>query len=261
MRTSVGGSCRAIVVALCLGLAGTALAPVARAADVRRLEAVGVVPLKSHQRGSAGALDEAIQAALREAVSRVARGFLMEAEPDGEEDVDVEQVLGQRMVPYTSRFRILDDQGERPAMFADDPGVDREYVVVVEVHVDADRVEQRLIEAGLLQRSPAAGGGTRVALEVRGLREYAAYEALRRLLTEELGARSALPRGFEPGVAILEVELADARSDATDLAEWLVGQDAPGLRVRPVEVDRTRLVVSVEWTAPAGEPAPVSTWR
>ena len=94
--------------------------PEARAEDVRRLEAVGVVPLKPTQRGSVGALDEAIQAALREAVSRVARSFLMDVEPAGEDEVDLDEVLGKRMVPYTSRFRIVDDQGERPAMFAED---------------------------------------------------------------------------------------------------------------------------------------------
>lgn len=219
-------------------------------AEVRRVEAVGVVPLKQGQRGSVDALDQAIQAALLEAVSRVARDFLMEADPGEEEELDLEQVLGKRMVPYTTRFRILADQGERPAMFAEQPGVTSEYVVEVEVFVDADRVEQRLVEAGLLQVDPGEGLVSHVELELRDLSGYGAYEAVRSLLVERLGARQALPRSFEAGTALLDVQLEGSTADATSLAEKLVELSTPELTLRPIEVDRERVAVSVVWSPP-----------
>ncbi len=238
-----GAALLVAAITLGLGLAGESLA------EIRRVEAVGVVPLTPGQQGSVDALDEAVQAALREAVSRVARDFLMEAEP-GEEEVDLQEVLGKRMVPFTARFRILDDQGERPAMFADDPGVTSEYVVEVEVFVDADRVQQRLVEAGLVAPDPGMGAVSRIELELRGLSGYGAYQAVRTLLTEQLGARQALPRSFEQGVAVLDVELLGRDADATSLAEQLLEHGTPGLTIRPLELDRRRLVVTVDWSPP-----------
>ena len=159
MKRAVG---LAAVIAFGLGVASGSFA------EIRRVEAVGVVPLMPNRQASVDALDQAVQAALREAVSRVARDFLMEAEPGEGEEVELEEVLGKRMVPYTARFRILDDQGERPALFAEDPRVTSEYVVEVEVFVDAERVQQRLVEAGLLVPDPGVGAVSRIELELRG---------------------------------------------------------------------------------------------
>lgn len=219
-------------------------------AEIQRVEAVGVVPLKESQRGSVDILDQAVQAALHEAVSRVARDFLLEV--DLGEAESLEEVLGRRMVPYTARFRILDDQGERPALFAEDPTVTSEYVVEVEVFVDADRVEQRLVEAGLLEPDPVGVPVSRVELELRGLSGYPAYEAVRLLLTEELGVRQALPRSFEGGVAVLEVELEGNGGDASSLAEQLLERSSRELNVQPLELAEGRLVVQVEWV-PQGD--------
>jgi len=223
-------------------------------AEIRRVEAVGVVPMKPSERGAVDILDQAVQAALHEAVSRVARDFLLEVEPGEVENL--EQVLGRHMVPYTARFRILGDQGERPALFADDPTVTSEYVVEVEVFVDAERVQQRLVEAGLLEPDPVGVPASRIELELRGLSGYRAYEAVLQLLTDHVGARQALPRSFQGGIAVLEVELAGDRDDARDLAEQLVELSSRELDVRPVEMAERRLVVQVEWAPQAeGEPA------
>jgi hypothetical protein len=221
-------------------------------AEVRRLEAVGTVPLKAGGQAGIGALEGAIQAALQEAVLRVARSFLEEADLPDEEasETDVKEVLGNRMVPYTARFRILDDQGERPAMFAEDPEVVSEYVVVVEVFVDADRVEQRLLEAGLLEQAPDAGAISRLVLEVRGVDAYGAYQAVRVLLTERVGALSAVPRGFDRGVAVFNVQLPGSDVEASDLAEQMAALGPPELSVRPLEIDERRAVVAIQWTPP-----------
>jgi hypothetical protein len=256
---------------LAVGLAAAALAAVAflgplgaapAAAEVRRVEAVGAVPIKAGSRR--GAVDDAIQAGLREAVSRVARSFLDEVEmPVGEdgEEVDVEVLLGKRMVPYTTRFRILEDKGERPAMFAEKAGVTTEYVVVVEVFVDADRVEQRLIEAGALQSDPGAGEVTRIELEVHGLEDYGAYRAVLALLTERAGAQAAVPRRFEHGVAVIEVELAGSSTEVADLTEQLVALGPPELAFRPVELDDERAVLDVVWTPPEEGTEPANRGR
>jgi hypothetical protein len=222
-------------------------------AEIRRVEAVGVVPLIQSGPGSVDVLDQAVQAALREAVSRVARDFLMEAEPGEGEGEDLAAVLGKRMVPYTARFRILDDQGERPALFAEDPRVTSEYVVEVEVFVDAERVQQRLVEAGLLEPDPGRDAVSRIELEMRGLSGYGAYEAMRVLLTEQLGARQALAQSFEQGIAVLEVEIEGWNVDADSLAEQLLDRSTPELAIRPLELDQGRLVVWVDWSPAAGD--------
>ena len=222
-------------------------------AEIQRVEAVGVVPLKPSEQGAVDIVDQAVQAALHEAVSRVARDFLLEVEP-GEAD-SLEEVLGRRMVPYTARFRILADQGERPALFADDPTVTSEYVVEVEVFVDADRVQQQLVEAGLLEPDPVGLSVSRIELELRGLSGYQAYEAVRLLLTEQVGARQALPRSFQGGIAVLEVELEGDEDDTSYLAEQLLELSNRELSVRPVEVAEGHLVVEVDW-APQAEGKP-----
>ncbi len=251
------------------------------AAEVRRLEAVGAVPVKPNRTGSASILDEAIQAALREAVSRVARTFLMDAEPaegeDGEieEEPSLEEVLGVKMVPYTTRFRITDDQGERPALFAEDPEVSTEYVVLVEVYVDADRVQERLIEAGLLRADVGLVPSHTLQLEVRGLDHYSAYEAMRALIAGPGGARSVAPIGFASGVAVFRVELVTAppprrparAADYPTREHWSEVEDAvdrggaellrrlmrsgpPELVIRPLEVASDEIVVAAHWTPP-----------
>ncbi len=238
--------------ALLLAGLATLLVAGTAGAEVRRIEAVGVVPLRAGS-GTAGAVDAAIQAALEEAVTRVARSFLMDVEPaeSGEaQEPDLEKVLGDRMVPYTTRFKVLDDKGLRPAMFADAPRVKSEYVVVVEVFVDADRVQQRLIDAGLLRRDPLADAVDRVTLEVRGLDAYGAYAAVRALIVERCGARTAVPLQFDRGVAVLAVDLPLDAGGAGPLVDQLVALGPPQLRVRPLEVEEGRAVVSVEWTSP-----------
>ena len=152
-------------------------------------------------------------------------------------------------------------------MFAEDPKVTSEYVVVVDVHVDADRVEERLLESGLLRHKEGASATSKVTLEVRGLSDYRAYEAIRALLTEDMGARAAMPRGFKLGVALIDLELVGAAnsahaSRAEEVAAWLVDQQSPELQFQALEVGDDRLVVTVDWTEPAADdPAPVGAWR
>jgi len=260
-------------------------------AEVRHLEVVGAVSLDSKTRQSGLPKDKAISEALWEGVSRVAAGLLEEnalpegedggaagARPDGGnggapggaagsgEDADNEplrEALGADMVPYTRSFRILEDQGERPALFNDEDGVATEYVVVVEVQVDVDRVRERLRSAGLLRERGEAGETTRIQLELQGLSAYAGYEEFVELLkAEAVGVASVEPSEFERGRILLAVR---AEWGAQDLSERLRRAAPPHMGLTVVSVAgsgaiygvlgargtrQESLVLSVDWRPP-----------
>lgn len=248
--------------ALCAVLLQAGLAEPASARDVLRLEAVGAVAIRPGKRAAVGPKEAAIQAALREAVSRVAVDFMMDADPDripaqtggaipdgsqAQQIAELMRVLGSDMVRYTTSFRILEDRGERPALIADDPDAATEYVVIVEVHVDADQIEKQLVDKGLLaRRAPQAAPG-RVRLEVLGLSHYAAYEALEAVLIGDLGARSVAPTLLEPGRSVLEVE---TELVPGELLHRLLALPTPNLQFSALSSKRGSIRVSVLWTPP-----------
>lgn len=235
------------------------------AADLRLLEVVGAVPLDDETRQAGIPKDRAIDEALWEGVSRVADDLLVDSivpEPEGGGD-PIRAALGRDMVPYTRSFRIVDDQGERPALFTEHPDAATEYVVVVEVQVEAERVRERLVAAGLLedeQRSATTG----IELEVRDLSQYGGYAELATLLVSApVGAASASPLELERGRAVLLVE---AEWGVEELLERLLAAAPAGMRITPIEVQNgresgagwafsdaepSRLVISVRWTPPS----------
>jgi hypothetical protein len=240
------------------------LSGVARAADIRTIEAVGSVPIREGQRGATGPKEAAIDAALREAVSRVARDFLIDADPDsrptlrpagqaGGEDPELaalRPVLGRKMVRYTKSFRILEDRGVRPALFGDSSGAATEYVVIVEVSVDAGKVEKRLVERGLLAgRGELAAAGI-VQLEVLGLYQYAGLEQLRGLLLEDLGARSVAPLEFERGRGLLAVE---TELPPAELLHRLLARSPENMEFSPLGAVPGSIRLRVSWQ-PLPEP-------
>ena len=136
----------------------------------------------------------------------------LEAEREAErlaEEAETQRLrdaLGRETVPYTKSFRIVEDQGERPALFTSDPDVATEYVLLMEVQVEVDRVRVRLEEMGLLtplERSELTG----IRLEIRGLTHYGGYQALVGLLQGEVvAAEAVVPRNFAPGRVVVTVE-------------------------------------------------------
>ncbi|MCG8591106.1 MAG: hypothetical protein MJE66_17580 [Proteobacteria bacterium] len=231
------------------------------AGEVRRLEAVGAVGLRGDGSPTGPPRDAAIQAALREAVTRVATEFLIDVVPDenpdaeGDEEPTLEDVLGEDMVPYTTRFRILDDRGVRTALFSDEPGVSEEYVVVVEVAVDVSRVQTRLVEAGLIEGPETET--VRVPLQVEGVELFGAYQALRDLLLGPVGARGVVPVEWERGRVALEVET-DQASEI--LLARMLRASSDELDIQALAADEGPLRVRVRWTPPPPEePSPVGT--
>jgi hypothetical protein len=256
--------------ALVLGLA--MLANLA-SAEVQRFESVGAVPIDLDARETIAPRDAAIDRAILGAVERVANE-LLEAEKErqrilastlppqpettdspldpnaGEKPVavdapDIEALLGKKMALYASRYRVLEDRGEGPAIFTSDPDATTEYVVVVEVFVDAARVRRQLIKDGLL---PVGGPGVaagRIRIEVEGLAAYPGYVALRELLQEEYGAITVVPVEMEKGRTVFEVESPD---EPQALLEKLLGHDRPGIEIVPLVPEDSDLRLAVHWT-------------
>jgi hypothetical protein len=254
-----GGS----VVALAGLVALLAFAAPPAGAELRQLEVVGAVPLDEESRKRGIPKDRAIEAALWEGVSRVAAELLVDSDAIASEGSakSIEKALGRDVVSYTKSFRIVEDQGERPALFTEHPDAATEYVVVVELEVDTDRVREALVAAGLLAEAGAAALKG-IELDVRGLTDYAGYLALVALVqSDRVGAAAVDPREYERGRALLRVE---AEWGASELLERLLAAAPPQLRITPVEVDedrgtddvwaqapgRSTLVVEVEWTPP-----------
>ena len=226
---------------------------IAQSAELRKLEAVGAVPIDPRARGGIAPRDVAIQRALKEAVSRVAREFLLDAEDAEVSPATLDEVLGEDMVQYTASFRIREDRGERPALFSEDADITTEYLVVMEVEVDAERVEGRLVEAGLLARRGSTRGLARMRIEADGVDVYAAYEALRDALRSDVAVKRVVPREFGAGVATLDVEY---DGESAPILERLLRRPPPGLEVRSQPSEPGLLRLSLDWTPPpAVEPA------
>jgi len=180
--------------------------------------------------------------------------------PSRDEAALLRSALGTDMLPYTRSYRILEDQGELPVLFEDQPGVETEYVVVVEVIVDVKRVEAALNEAGLVVAAAEVGGGrATLTLELIGLGRFAALEAVLEALRGPLGATRVQPSEFERERQLLLVE---GPFDLAGLARRLSTFEHPRLVLEPVGFDRERdrLRVLARWfpddTASEESPAP-----
>ncbi|GEM_PF-1841292 len=165
--------------------------------------------------------------------------------PSDDEVALLSTVLGKDMLPYTRGFRIVEDQGELPVLFDDAPGVDTEYVVVVEVVVDVGRVEAALEEAGLVVATGAAPEEA-LTLELVGLARYEALERVLAALRGPLGATRVSTLEFERERQLLAVE---GPFDAEVLATLLADFSDPQLVLEPIALDPIygRLRVLARW--------------
>jgi hypothetical protein len=238
----------------CLLLATLAVALLAPRAEARTIESVGAVGVQEGDRRDPK--DRAVQAALREAVWRVAEELLVdailiedpEASGDDPEEPDLARILGSDMVDYTVRFKILEDRGLGPALFVEEPGIATEYVVVAEVEVEVERVRERLTEVGLLEPESFDRQVGTVELEVEGLSVYPALLDLQTLLVERLGARTAVPVRLERGRAVLSVGTPLAGPDLVTRLERSAPQN---LSIVPLGATPGQARIAVRWAPPA----------
>jgi hypothetical protein len=243
-------------------------------AEIRRLEAVGTVPVQPGIQKSA-LRDAARDAGLAEAVRRVARDQLDPARSaellarapapaagakragDSEARLDavLDEALGTRALDYLSRFRILEDRGPRAALFSDAAGAESEYVVIVEALVDSDRVRARLERRGLPLIAEVPVEARRLTLELVDLDDYRTFADLERVLAERLQLAAVTPVEMQRGRAVLEVP---SRRDAAGLALQLRELAEPGLAIEVVRAEADRLVLRVRRSAAAQAPSPAS---
>jgi hypothetical protein len=247
----------------------------AESRDVRRVEAVGVFAIDPELPSIEAPRDAAVRSAVQEAVQRTARALLPAdfrppvtaeatpdaaaptagAEPDPQEQVEaaaalaawLDRVLGDPF-DYATRFRILKDRGVRPALLTGRSDVTSEYVVDVEVFVDAGRVNERLRAQGALE-APAGGNAiyhTRVILE--GADSFAGYDAVRRALRDGPGVQSALPSEFAKGQIVIEVT---ADREASAVLDDLLGDAPAGLQLVPLESSSESITLLVHFTKSA----------
>jgi hypothetical protein len=222
------------------------------AGEVRRVEAVGAVALDPLAVDAPIPRDAAMQAGLSEAVRQVAMALLGGLEPIPDEDPTTDVVenilagaLGDDPFVYVNGYRIVEDRGERPALFVPDPDAETEYVVVVEAQVSVDRVRKRLLERGLLEDAPT-GQAERIALRVTvdGLESHGAYLEVLDALMKEGGARTARPIEASSGRVVFDVK---ADHGGPQLLAGLIRARRPGLRITPLLSQDHQLAFRVEW--------------
>lgn len=222
----------------------------AQAADLRRVESVGAVGLAPDGRWTTPPRDAARDRALADAVRRVALSLLPALDPETSEEA-LTPVLGADPAVYATRYRILEDRGERPALLVTDPDVEREYVVVVEVFVDAERVRAQLAQAGLLDGASGDSRSARLQVVVLG-DGYPAYAAARDALRGQAGVQSVTPRTIERGRAVFEVV---ADRPGVELLDALLADPDPEVSLEPVEAGEDGFVLRVETPEPPPQPA------
>lgn len=174
--------------------------------------------------------------------------------PSEDQAALLRSALGEDMLPYTRSYRILEDQGERPVLFDDEPGIETEYVVVMEVIVDVDRVGRALEDAGLVVTADAQNEQVDLTLELVGLSRYPALEQVLEALRGPLGATRVVTLEFERGRQVIAVE---GPFDAEGLAARISDLGNAQLVLEPVALDPVfrRIRVQARWFPPADGPA------
>ncbi|MCP4908413.1 MAG: hypothetical protein GY910_25845 [bacterium] len=175
--------------------------------------------------------------------------------PTEDEVAILESALGKDMLPYMRSYRILEDQGELPVLFADAPGIETEYVIVVEVVVDVARVSSALERAGLVTALDPETPDEALILEVVGLARYEALEAVLAALRGQLGATRVQTLVFERERQILAVE---GPFGEESLSSWLARYRNPQLILEPLGVDPRsgRIRVMGRWFSESAESGP-----
>lgn len=271
MRPAGQGRLRARALALA-AFAAVGLLASAPQAEPQRVEVVGAYPIRDAQRGKINPRDEAIQKALWEGVSRVALELVGEGgdgegagagagstsstpgKPRPDPAERFRKVFGRQILPYTRSFRIVEDRGERPVLFAEEPGVRSEYLVVVEVLVDVDRVRGELTRAGLLESAGTPTASRTVWIELEGLERYAGYRLVLDTLRRALSANRIETLEFAPRRQLLRI---DGPLAAEEVARRLGQIDTAELILDPVEIDaeKARIRVLAQHFEPVPEEA------
>ena len=235
-----------VILALCL------LLGVGAAAETRTVEEVGAVSYVLGSSSRQTARNRARDRALRNAVIRVASELLVEEGMLSPPDSSLSQALGGESVEYASRYRIVEDRGPGPAVLTGGGPDATEYVVLIRVEVDEERVRSRLRAAGFTEPSRRAQGGRSVRLQALGVDSYGAYQALLAAVRAQSGVAGAVPSSFSESRIELRV---DTRDVGHVLVSRLAAEPIAGLQIVPLRTEDDELSVRVFWNPPAPEGA------
>jgi hypothetical protein len=228
------------------------LTPEVGVAQLRRIEAVGVVAAGADAPRGLPIREAAVEAALREAVVRVAADLADGPPLAGAEDLA--ELFGQKPSNYVARYRLIEDRGTRRPLLVEDPAVTSEYVVVVVAHVDSERVRRRLVEEGFLAESILGRAQGRVVLVLEGLRSYRLLAALRERLGEDPAVGRTVPEAFDRDGAALAVYT--SRSTA-QILDRLLAEPPHGVEIVPLREEGDRVWIRlVERRDPSGSSPP-----
>ena len=200
-----------------------ALLATSAAAEVRRFEGVGVFGVAADGQSVQEGRDQALRLALRDAVQRAALDLLapeaFEVAVGGEEgtvaddsqlklspaaqdeswvvsdpiEVQLDRALGPQPLDYVDRYSTLEDRGQRPVLFLDDPEITSEYVLVAEVYVDTERVRQRLSGVGMALVPAGELPQLPLRVELLGLSRFDEFASVQQALLADPGVISAVP--------------------------------------------------------------------
>jgi hypothetical protein len=225
---------RAVAVALTLVAVGAASPAGAEERTVRAFGVFGFTPPKNLTTQRQNAVTEGIRAAVYQVVAE-----LLPALDEEAAGAVARRVVGSRARSYVTRFQVVEDRGVSEKTYSTNRSATHEYLVVVEASVDAGALRNRLVSAGML----ASGGSLRrVDLTLLDLPSYAAYEAVREALVDQLQAEAAVPVEFTQRRAVLAVT---TRGDGRRLLERLGRLELAGFRVEPREAGDDRAVAAV----------------
>jgi hypothetical protein len=224
----------AAALALALGAAFATSTAGAEERSVRAYGVFGFTPPKNLTAQRQNAVSEGLRAAVYQVV-----GDLLPALDDEAAGAVARRVVGSKARTYVTRFQVVEDRGVSEKTYSTNRSATHEYLVVVEALVDAGALRERLVAAGML----ASGGSLRrVDLTLVDLPSYAAYEAVRDALLDQLQAEAAVPVEFTRRRAVLAVT---TRGDGRHLLERLGRVALEGFRVEPREADAERAVAAV----------------
>jgi hypothetical protein len=225
------------------------------AADLESIQSVGAAAAGGPSGGAAR--QAALEAGVREGVLQVAAEVAQETGPPPD-PAALKSALGSDLEIYAVRFHIVEDRGEHPALLIQEPGVDREYEVLVDVEVDRGSIRSRLAKAGLVKAAPPPPTAHRsLEIDLEGIQSYGTWEQLRRALGERGG--SVRPVEFSHGRVLARVDTDEAPEALVERLRHSVG-DSMGLALRSAEGQQVRIEVtpgsSSSHAAPPASPAP-----
>jgi hypothetical protein len=234
----------AVVVVAAMFAAGTA------GGELVRVESVGSVPLAAGATGGATARQAALEAGVREAVERAALDLAAQAGSNAKPEA-VRTALGGDLLLYASRFRIVEDRGERAPLLEQSPTAEHEYVVMVETHVDRSRIRSKLQQAGLIGAAPKPGARRSLRIAFEGVDSYPVWKRIQRVLSARGGASRPLEFGHRRVVAEVETE-----EEASALIGRLSAALSDSLELHSVGMDGEMLLVAVKAPGPAEATVP-----